>query len=188
MNIVQNQAKEFLEYSLFEGYSYKTFIDKVRGHIYDYRKVSHKIIFIETLLITLKVEYDNHYKVCTDKNECSQNKFYENVLFFLQEDLEDLEEKINPEDFTSIEKKSINENLEKILTELNQIKLGQALTYDDLSKEFEDLKDLYFLNKKHWSQIFTGKLTEMVASGVISEAYSKKIIDLISENYDKLLS
>ena len=188
MNIVQNQAKEFLEYSLFESYSYKTFIDKVRGHIYDYRKVSHKIIFIETLLITLKVEYDNHYKVCTDKNECSQNKFFENVLFFLQEDLEDLEEKISPEDFTSIEKKSINENLEKILTELNQIKLGQALTYDDLSKEFEDLKDLYFLNKKHWSQIFTGKLTEMVSSGVISEAYSKKIIDLISENYDKLLS
>lgn len=188
MNIVQSQAKEFLEYSLFEGYSYKTFIDKVRYRINDYRKVNHKIIFIETLLINIKVEYDNHYKVCTDKDECSENKFYENVLFFLQEDLEDLEEKISPEDFTKIETKSINKNLEQILNELNQIKIGQALTYDDLSKEFEDLKDLYFLNKKHWSQIFAGKLTEMVASGAISEAYSKKNIDLINENYDKLLS
>ena len=50
MNIVQNQAKEFLEYSLFEGYSYKTFIDKVRGHIYDYRKVNNHYYIISEYL------------------------------------------------------------------------------------------------------------------------------------------
>lgn len=188
MNIVQNQAIDFLEENYNEGYSYKTFIDHVRIRIHDYNKVNHQVIFMETLLNRIKIEYDEHYKVCTNKKNCETNKFHENVLFFLQEDLEVLEAKISPEDFKNSEKDLINQNLEKILEELKTIKLGQEITYDDLSNEFEELKDLYFLNKKHWSQIFAGKLTEMVGSGVISEAFSKRIIELINENYDNLFS
>lgn len=45
---------------------------------------------------------------------------------------------------------------------------------------------MYFLDKKNWSQLFMGKLTEMIASGVVSETMSKEIAGLIKSNYTEL--
>ena len=134
-----------------------------------------------------KIEYDNHMLVCKTKDNCSINEFYENTLFFLQEELEELEEKLTPEDFTKIQRKTINDTLQFIVEDLNKIKLGQELTYNDLLEEFEELKDLYYLRKKNWMQLFQGKVTGMVAGGVISETVSKEIVKILTENYEKLI-
>ena len=32
------------------------------------------------------------------------------------------------------------------------------MTYDDLRDEFKEFQDLYSLNKKNWSQLFSGKI------------------------------
>lgn len=50
-------------------------------------------------------------------------------------------------------------------------------------QEMQELKELYFLSKKTWMQIFTGKITEMVAGGVISETISKELVNSISKTY-----
>jgi predicted DNA-binding protein (MmcQ/YjbR family) len=188
MNLIQKQAQEFLEYNLNTGDLYKNFISKVRNQLFEYRKTPHKIEFVNHLIKTIKIEYETHLNVCHDLKNCDYNKFYENVLFFLQEEIEDLELQLTPIDFNKEERTSINESLQKILDNLNTLKLGQELTYNDLFEEFEELKDLYFLNKKHWTEIFIGKLSEMVVGGVINETVSKQIIDLIKKNYINLIN
>ena len=95
---------------------------------------------------------------------------------------------MSPEAFKKSEKELINSTLQKILDDLSEIKVGQELTYNDLSDEFEELKDLYYLNKKNWMQLFNGKITEMVAGDVISETLSKDIVRILAENYDTLIS
>jgi predicted DNA-binding protein (MmcQ/YjbR family) len=95
---------------------------------------------------------------------------------------------LTPIDFNREDRKNINETLQKILESLNTLKVGQEITYNDLFEEFEELKDLYFLNKKHWTEIFIGKLSEMVAGGIVSETVSKQIIKLIKANYSNLLN
>jgi len=97
-----------------------------------------------------------------------------------------LEGNIDTSSFSRTDKGEINEALQKIISDLNALKLGQQITYDDLALEFEELKDMMFLDKKTWSQLFIGKLAEMMVSGVISETLSKEIADSIKLNYPNL--
>lgn len=188
-NIIQRQADDFLLYQTFKHKRYQSFIDEVRSELYEYNKDTHKIVFIERIIVKVKIGYDAHFNECTEKlGECGEMKSYENILYFLQEELEELEENLTIEDFTTIEKESINETLDKILKEINTLKLGQELIYTDISEEFDDLKTFYYLNKKNWIQLFQGKLVEKLADGVIDSVVSGKIIEIIKDNYDKMIS
>ncbi len=188
MNIIQRQADDFVKYHMSDHDEYKEFIDKVRQQLWEYKKTTYKIEFVEYVILKAKIAFYNHLPRCTSKNNCRVNKFYENSLFFLQEELEELESELNPEDFSREEKTSLNQTLQKIVEDLNTIKLGQQITYDDVKAEFEELKDLYYLNKKNWVQLFTGKLSEMVAGGVISETISKDLAEIIKNSYKELIS
>ncbi|MDB0037920.1 hypothetical protein N9F08_01010 [bacterium] len=59
------------------------------------------------------------------------------------------------------------------------MKDGQQVMYDDLIQEIEELKKWYILGKKNWKALFGGKITEMVASGVIAEATAKPLIGFL---------
>jgi hypothetical protein len=188
MNIIQNQADVFIRRKLKVARGHKNLISDLRSELFEYRKAIHKIEFVERVIQKAKIDYDNHLKVCQKGPTCSNNIFYENTLFFLQEELDELEDSLPPEDFKKFERELLNTTLQTILDDLNEIKLGQQLTYNDLSDEFDELKDLYYLNKKNWMQLFNGKITEMVAGGVISETLSKDIVRILAENYDKLIA
>lgn len=101
------------------------------------------------------------------------------MLFFLTNELDDLNEQITPEEFTEPERKHLGTIIDNIMADLKAIRLGQEMTYDDFREEFKELQDLLYLNKKNWSQLFVGKLTEMIAGGVISETVSKDIIQFV---------
>jgi hypothetical protein len=49
------------------------------------------------------------------------------------------------------------------------------------------LKNLYFIGKKNWCQNLAGKSLEMVASGVVSETVSKKLISIAGVTFNKLI-
>jgi hypothetical protein len=190
MNIIQQQAVDFFERKFNERGKYQEFIEKVRTQLYEYRKDSHKLEFIDHIMTLLKQDYDKHLKVCeyaNDKGQCFVNKNYENTLFFIQNEREELIEILPSSDFTIQEKTNINESLQLILVDLDKIKMGQELTYDDLLTELNELKEFYYLNKKHWSQMLIGRLTEMVASGIISETVSKDIVETVTKHYDGLI-
>lgn len=190
MNLIQQQVVDFCRFKFNEYGKYDEFILNVRTQLSEYRQVTHKFEFIDYLVTLLKQGYDTHLMRCeypNDRVECQVNKNYENTLFFIQNERDRLIESLSPTDFNIQERADINESLLKIQDELDKIKMGQEITYDDLLKELIDLKDFYYLNKKHWTQMFVGKLTEMVASGVISETISKGIVNLVTKHYDGLL-
>jgi hypothetical protein len=187
MNLIQKQASKFCKYYMNDYDGHKKFIDKVRSELWEYKKSIYKIEFLEYIIIQAKIEFDEHIASC-NKRDCIPYEFYENVLFFLQQELEELESDLNPEDFSRNEKESLNKILQKIVDDLNSIKVGQEITYNDVKDEFDELKDLYFLNKKNWVQLFIGKLNEMVISGVISETISKDIANIINKSYDDLIT
>ena len=188
MNIIQKQADDYIMFKMEKHLGYKKFIEKVRSELYEYKKDVYKIEFIERIIQVAKIKFDKHLKNCADLKNCDTNKFYENILFFLQEELEELEVNLSNESFSRNERILLNVTLQKILDDLNSLKVGQELTYNDLSEEFEELKDLYYLNKKNWLQLFQGKITEMVAGGILSETISKEIVKILSENYTDLIS
>jgi hypothetical protein len=168
----------------------KEIIDDVRLALYNYNKDSYKIQFLERLKYLYKDSYDQHLIGCTAKikSDCPTNQIHEDILFFLQEELEVYDNSLDNEEFSLKDKELANEAFEKLLYEINLLKLGQEITYEDLSNEIEDLKNFYFLNKKNWTEMFIGKLSQMVVSGIIGETVSKEIINFIQDNYPKLIT
>lgn len=190
MNLIQDQATRFYEWKFDEYGNYEEFIKEVRIQLYEYRKNAHKLEFLDFLMTLLKKGFDNHLLVCQHKNEknvCNVNKNYENSLFFIQNERDEVIEYLPKTEFNLQERSEINDSLKKILDDLNKIKIGQEITYDDIVQELNELKEFYFLNKKHWSQMLIGRLTEMVASGIISETISKEIVETVFKNYKGII-
>lgn len=109
------------------------------------------------------------------------------LFFFAQNERDEILEDLDPESFNFIQRESVTKQLEIILKSLNKIELGQQISYDDLTKEFDEMKEHFYLAKKPWSEMFVGKLSEMVASGIISETISKDLISLVRESYSELI-
>jgi O6-methylguanine-DNA--protein-cysteine methyltransferase len=190
MNLIQDQATRFYEWKFNEYGNYQEFISEVRTQLDEYRKDAHKLEFLDYLMTLLKQEFDKHLEVCQHKNEknvCDVNKNFENSLFFIENERDEVIEYLPKTEFNLKERSGINDSLQKILEDLNKIKIGQEFTYDDIVEELNELKEFYFLNKKHWSQMFIGRLSEMVAGGVISETISKEIVETVLKNYGGII-
>jgi hypothetical protein len=90
--------------------------------------------------------------------------------------------------FTAAEAQAINEKIDAILNKLYDLELGQQIIWESFEEEMEELKKMYDLSKKNWKRLFAAKVVDMVASGVISETVSKKIVELISPLVGQLMS
>jgi len=184
MNIIQKQAANFYQMNMREGRTnHQAFIDEVKSELYNYRKQAHKMEFLQWILSKLKMDFDRHYEECEHKGNCQINETYENSLFFLQIELEELEVSLSDQDFSTLEKTQMDKKLEEMLDEIKLLRLGQEITFDGLSEELEELKEYYFLNKKSWLQLFSGKLLEFSAAGVVNEGISKPIMKLLYDFY-----
>lgn len=189
-NILERQTDDFIEenfgWDLDIISDYKTAMSLIRAQSYEYRKLAHRLEFLERLNFRFKKAYDNHYSRCKaiKRGEiCRLNVFFEDLLFFLQNELEDVKSNLPNSDFSNTEKMSSNIAIDEIINEINKLQAGQQVIYEDVIKEVEELKTLYFLGKKHWFQLFAGKLTEMTAGGIISETVSKGLLKLVEGYY-----
>lgn len=187
MNLIKQHAQEFLRFT--EINDYEEFISTVRVKIYDYKRIAFKIEFLQHLLTLVKLEHDEHLKVCTWKSEgnCPENFKLESVQFFLNEELLELNGEIDESDYTLIQKENLSHSLNAIKDSLNKIEVGQRVTYDDLFEEITQMKEYFYLPKKTWVELLIGKLTEMVAAGVVSETISKQILETIEHNYTEII-
>ena len=190
MNLIQKQAADFYTSSAHaSGYGYhKPFVDEVKNTLYDYRKTSHKIEFLDTVMNLTKQEYDEHMLICKTPLTCGKNKFYENSLFFLQEEVEDLEQQLPATELTRVQKQEASVTLDAFVADLNNLKFGQQVTYEDLMQEFKDLREFLYLDKKNLTQLLLGKITEMTAGGMVSETVSKSLLGLVKELYSSLIN
>lgn len=190
VNLIQSHADQFIDhFEVLTQYNYKEFIDAVRMNLYDYHKDIYKIQYVEHLILRFKQSYDKHEEKCTykPKERCPERRIHENILFFLQEEMDELERGLDEEYFNKPYRDSLDHSMNEILARFDKLDLGQQITYDDLFEEIQELKSFYFLSKKNWLEMLAGKLSTMVAGGIISETISKEIVDLLQEKYADLI-
>ena len=101
--------------------------------------------------------------------------------------MEGLDVVVNEDTFTVEKKNKSDEKLDQILNQMEELKLGHQIIYDDLINEINELRELYFLGKKKWYQMLAGKIVDMTVSGIVSETISKQILDSIKPNFTKLI-
>ena len=176
MNLIEKQAVKFSRFNLNSDGSYQDFIGLVKLEINQYSQVSHKIQFLETVMFEAKKDYEEHLLKCKSIENCQENLYYESVIFFLNEIRNELSKQLSIEDFNDSDILRYKTGIDEILMKLNDLQLGQQLTYDDFTDQFDEMKSYFYLNKKTWNQILAGKLLEMVAAGVVSETLSKQIL------------
>lgn len=182
MNLIQKQAATFYERSMRESRTkHQEFVNEVKSELFNYRKTAHKVEFLQWILSKLKMDFDRHYEECENKENCQINETYENSLFFLQIELEEIEATLSENDFTSLAKTEMDLKLNEMIDHLKLLRLGQETIFDGLSKELDELKELYFLNKKNWKQLLLGKLAGYTTSGIVAEEISKPLLELMKQ-------
>ena len=187
MDIVEKQADEFIKYKYEMVSSSNEFIDQLRLELYNYNRTADKVKFIEKILLKARQDRDEHVKTCKNPEKCSELRTYEGIVFFTEQELE--KNGVNHSNlFDSGESYRVSGKVDELINELKNlkadidaIKAGQQITYDDFIEEFENLKKQTYLDKKTWRQILMGKLFEMTMSGVVSESLSKKIVEIFGD-------
>lgn len=190
MNIINRHADQFYPLMIEES-KYMTrsdlCIQEARSKILDYHKYSHKVIFLNRLVINTRKEYDEHLEICNSPDNCFRNRFFEDLIFFFNEEIEENTKYIDQTEFSSEDKKHVFTFEDNVIAHLKTINLGQEITYEDLTKELSELKEYLYMNKKNWLQLFSGKIVEMVAGGIIEEATAKTIVDFVKIEYKSIL-
>jgi hypothetical protein len=186
MEIVRKQASSFIEQELMTSTDIDL-IDNLKSKLYKYSRIPDKIAFIEECLIKIREAKDEHLVTCTNPLKCHEVASYDNMIFFTEQELED--NGISNKDILSTSDSiTLTSKLDDLIAELrnlqndvDSLKVGQQITYDDFIEQFENLKKQTYLDKKTWRQVFIGKLFEMTLSGVISDTLSKKIMELFGD-------
>lgn len=192
MNLIEKRADRFIRVHIRPGISdYKKVLSRVQDELYDLRDGPDKIIFISVILKANDDCYQEHLEICKDPEKCQINYSHESIQYALEDQLNQLGVNVDEDTFTMAEQVATESKLDGILAELEKLKMGQEILYnhiDEVKGELTELKELYVYGKKKWLQLFLGKTTEMVISGIISETVSKKLIQIMSDIYPKLLN
>lgn len=188
MDYIKKRADKFAShYIAHQVGEHEQVISEAQSELYNINSPLDKITFLRVILEANDQEYQKHLLVCTNKEKCQTNYEHESIHYFLAKELDDLGIQINEDQFTREEQATADAKLDQVLQELEKVKMGQQIIYDDLSSELQELKDFYILGKKKWHQLFLGKTAEMVIGGVISETVSKELINVMGRVGQKLV-
>lgn len=188
MNYIDTKAQDFVRYHIEGGISDDDeVIRMVKNDLYDIDSETDKLSFLSIILEGNQKEYDDHLTGCKNINSCPTNKQHEKVNYYLHQELNKLGFSTSEDAFTKEEKESFSETLDQILADLKDLKDGQQIIYDDLKAEIEELKRWFLLGKKNLRQLAVGKVSEMVAGGVISELTAKPILNAIKVGFQTLI-
>lgn len=188
MSIIEKLARTSFDRNIENGFdNYNEVINKVKYGANEIHSKFDKIKFLNIHLDLVNEKYDKHLLVCKNPEICQDNIDYESIAYFLRQELEGLDVIINEDTFTIEEKNKGDERLDQILKELQELKLGHQIIYDDLLSEINELRGLYYLGKRKWYQMLVGKFVDMAVSGVVSETISKQIIESIKPDFTNLI-
>ncbi len=187
-DVIESKAFEFINRNLNSSNSTDELISNLENQLYKFTREKDKLKYLTVISQYVQEESENHTKVCKNPATCVTSKTHRETTFFINQMLEEYGIGINNKEvFTSEERYENNRKLDDLLQEIEKLRMGQEIIYDDLIKEIEELKNLYFIGKKNWYQNLAGKSLEMVASGVVSETVSKKLISIAGITFNNLL-
>ncbi|MDX1943369.1 MAG: hypothetical protein SFU99_22580 [Saprospiraceae bacterium] len=187
MDVVKELANEFIRRDLRSVKNgYQKPLESLRYKLFELNKEKDKIEYLEIIQNQLVTDLENHRKECKHEGNCQWSKNYEAAIYFINQELEGLGIIVSDDLFTEIEKNKYDTQIDEILKEVEKLRKGQEIIYDDLISEIRELKQLYFLNKKNWRQLLMGKITELVIGG-LNQELANKIISSIIQEAPKLL-
>lgn len=164
MDIILRRAQHFADNYFMDGVAqYEELLNPAKREANSFNNPMDKIKYLSFLLVRNNKYYAEHKLECKDPEHCRYNFGYENISYYLTQELNSLGIHFNDDTFTEKEKDQADEKLDQILKDLNDIKLGQQVIYEDLTNEINELREVYFLGKKKWYQLFIGKTIDMVA-------------------------
>ncbi len=179
MNILEQYANNVFKLQIDNGKSHNEVLPILRNFLENIHNKFDKIKFMQIIISKTNDSLQKHKNNCTDIN-CKRDYNYSMIIYLLQQELIHLGVKINENSFSKEETIYLNEQLDIIIFDIQKLKNGQEIIYEDLYFEIQELKELYHIGKKNWVSLLSIKLTEMISSGIISETISKSIIDYIN--------
>ena len=188
MDIIIKKAEQFAKQHLSRTVQgYQEVLDIAKRQAYEIDNKGDRIKYLTYLLEQNNKAYSGHLPKCTNPIDCPENYGHESIAYFLKQELNRLGVHFDDDTFTISEMNQSESKLDQILRDLLELKNGQQIIYEDLLKEINEMRDLYYLGKKKWYQLLLGKSTDMVVSGVVSETISKQIIEAVKPHLGALL-
>lgn len=188
MNYINKRAHNFAQGFNFESFTGKNeIVNSVKSEIDNIDNQLDKVTFLRIVLEYNSKAHQKHLLNCTNKDNCDVIEGCESRTYYLTQELNRLGIKTNNDQFTIEEKNESDLKLDKVLSDLQTLKNGQQIIYEDLKEEIESLRELYILGKKTWYQLLIGKSVEMVVGGIISETLSKEIISTFENSFSKMI-
>jgi len=182
MGYIESKANEIVDYYLSDGISnvdkILSIVDADTSQIYD---DADTLNYLTIVTEANNKEYEKHLKECTNKDGCGTNQEHKKLAYFLKQELSSLGISVNSDAFSYEEKQDVQDKLDLIIQELKDVKDGHQIIYDDLMDEISELKKWFIIGKKNWKQLASAKFGEIVASGIISEAISKPLLEFCSD-------
>jgi hypothetical protein len=189
MNIIENIAKELIEENYNNSENKNYFLNALDKELARHRKQTDKVMLLSKVRDLIQEMHDEHYENCREREDCQTLKWNLQSIHYVNNILLDYSASTNHDDiFTNAEKDEYSKKLDRILEEIEVLKVGHEVIYEGISEEIEMLKNQFYLGKKNWKQIIVGKAVEMVIGGVVSETISKELIDLSGIAAQKLLT
>ena len=188
MNHINKRADRFVQnYISGQISDQEEVISEAKTELYNIDSDLDKTTFLRIILEENAREHKEHLLHCNSGVNCQTDYDREGVSYFLTQELNRLGIKTNNDQFSIQEKEIVESRLDKVLADLQTIKDGQQIIYEDLKAEIDSLKELFILGKKTWLQLLLGKAKDMAISGVISETVSKEIVSIVGKEFNKLL-
>lgn len=187
MELIRKQADSFVTRELGKkerSDTYHVIVSSLKRELTNYYRPADKLIFLEQVELKIAEARDEHLKTCQNRFVCPEVQDYESVIFFTKQELEK-NGIVDTDVFTRPEIEKLNAKLDLLFKELEILKTGHVIIYDDIINEFEKLTKQYYLDKKTWRQLLFGKITEMIFSGVVSDVISKRIVDIFSDIFNE---
>jgi len=151
MDIIKKLADEFAT-RIYQPDSYQSaskIVEQVRFSIDGISNEADKIKYLSIILERNNLASVKHKQICTTGEDCDVEKRFASISYYLNQDLEKLGIIRNENTFTMHEKRALEERIDTLLQDLASLKAGQQVIYEDLLKELEELRNLFFLGKKH---------------------------------------
>ena len=183
MELIRKQADSFVTRELNKMQftdTYHVVVNALKRELTNYYRPTDKLVFLEQVEIKINEAKDEHLKTCKNPFKCKEVEDYDSMLFFTKQELEK-NGVVDTDIFTRTEIEQLNNKLDLLFKEIEILKTGHAIIYDDIIDEFDKLKKQYYLDKRTWRQAFFGKIFEMTLSGVVSETIAKKIVEIFSD-------
>ena len=181
MDIIINLADKFSKLFIRDGSTPNELIEETQIEVGKIYNPQDKIKFLQYVIEKNRESHEEHLKDCKQRENCVRLINHKKIDYFLCQELKLLGTQKFEDNFSNFEIESFNKKIDKILSDIEDLKDGQRIIYEDLNEQLNELKNLYFLGKKKWFQIMVGKVIEMTTSGIISQTISKEIIEQIYE-------